>query len=239
MVAQTTAPAANGETNFESALTRLKKVVYKNRVRVKEFLIDFDKLRSGFVYPNHFLTALSMAGLDKALTPTELQIICDTYTVPRGPSLVMTDWKTFMNDVDIVFTVPNLEKSPLVDVAPEPMELLDKTRYDRSSRLLPDHDEALLQAVIQRLTDIVAKRGTPVKPFFDDAAADDHSAKLYGHVTIPQFRQCLSTKLELQITEAEAKVIVRKFANEDKPEFINYIAFSNTIDPPSKYLNPN
>lgn len=97
----------------------------------------------------------------------------------------------------------NLEKTPLAEVAPEPAELLDKTRYDRSSKVLPEHEEALLQAVMQRLTDIVAKRGTPVKPFFDDAAADDHSAKLYGHVTIPQFRQCLSTKLELQITEAE------------------------------------
>ncbi len=83
----------------------------------------------------------------------------------------------------------NLEKTPLAEVAPEPIELLDKTRYDRSSRTLGDQDEALLQAVMQRLSDIVAKRGTPVKPFFDDAAADDHSAKLYGHVTIPQFRQ--------------------------------------------------
>ncbi len=57
------------ETSFESAMTRLKKVVYKNRVRVKEFLVDFDKLRGGFVYPNHFCTALSMAGLDKVLSP--------------------------------------------------------------------------------------------------------------------------------------------------------------------------
>ncbi len=61
------------------------------------------------------------------------------------------------------------------------------------------------------------------------------SAKLYGHVTIPQFRQCLSTKLQLQITEGEAQVIVKKFSNEDKPELINYIAFSATVDPPQKY----
>ncbi len=47
-------------------------------------------------------------------------------------------------------------------------------------------------------------------------------------------RRCLSTKLELQVTEQEAKVIVAKFANEDKPELINYIAFSNTVDPPNR-----
>lgn len=106
----------------------------------------------------------------------------------------------------LIAPLQNLEKTPLMDVAPEPMELLDKTRYDRSSKLLPEKDEELLEAVIQRLSDIVTKRGTPVKPFFDDAAADDHSAKLHGHVTIPQFRQCLNTKLQLQLTEPEAKV---------------------------------
>ncbi|GFH32830.1 uncharacterized protein HaLaN_32117, partial [Haematococcus lacustris] len=104
--------------------------------------------------------------------------------------------------------------------------------YDFCSKPLPEHEEALLQSVMMRLTDIVAKRGTPVKPFFDDAAADDHSAKLFGHVTIPQFRQCLSTKLQLETSEEEIRVIVRKFSHEDKPELVNYIAWSNTVDPP-------
>ena len=176
---------ATPSTTFESALTRLKKVVYKQRVRVKDFIADFDKLRSGFVHPNHFLTALSMAGLDKELTPEELQLICDTYTVPRSPSLIMTDYKTFLNDVEIVFTLPvsgcssapalcspfllahvclssgwtcaccvswhaqNLEKTPLAEVAAEPIELLDKTRYERSSRVLPDAEEATFEEVIQ------------------------------------------------------------------------------------------
>ncbi len=81
------------EVSFDSALTRLRKVVYKNRVRVKEFLVDFDKLRSGFVHPNNFLSALSMAKLDAELSAKELQIICDTYTVPRSPSLIMVDYK--------------------------------------------------------------------------------------------------------------------------------------------------
>ena len=67
--------------------------MYKNRIRVKEFLVDFDKLRSGFVHPNSFLSALSMAKIDAELTPEELQVIADTYTVPRSPSLIMVDYK--------------------------------------------------------------------------------------------------------------------------------------------------
>lgn len=103
---------AMAETTFETAMTKAKKLVYKNRIRVKDFVADFDKLRSGFIYPNHFLTALSMAGLDKVLSNTELQTICDAYTVPRSPSLIMTDYKTFLNDVDIVFTLPVSTQGP-------------------------------------------------------------------------------------------------------------------------------
>ncbi len=41
----------------------------------------------------------------------EIQVICDTYTVPRSPSLIMTDYKTFLNDVEIVFTLPVRRRS--------------------------------------------------------------------------------------------------------------------------------
>ena len=46
-------------------------------------------------------------------------------------------------------------------------------------------------------------------------------------------RQCLSTKLDLHVTEEEAQLLCDKHANEDKPDLINYISFSYTIDPPS------
>jgi hypothetical protein len=46
---------------------------------------------------------------------------------------------------------------------------------------------------------VCAKRGLLVKPFFDDAAKDDHSAKLFGHVTVSQFRQCINVKLGLRV----------------------------------------
>ena len=40
----------------EESMARLKKVVYKNRVRVKDFLADFDRLRTGTMHKNHFIT---------------------------------------------------------------------------------------------------------------------------------------------------------------------------------------
>ena len=91
----------------------------------------------------------------------------------------------------------------------EPSELLDKTRYQRPSRALTPEKEAVLSAALARLADIVAKRGTPVKAFFDDAAKDPNSPKYFGHVTMPQLLQCLRAKLDLDVDEAEAQVCAR------------------------------
>ncbi|GFR51960.1 hypothetical protein Agub_g14483 [Astrephomene gubernaculifera] len=223
---------------LESAMRRLKQHVFKNRLRVKDFLMDFDKLNSGYVFPNHFLSALSMAGIDRYLTPKEIEIICDNFKVQRDATLVMVDTRSFLHEVELVFTIPHLEKDPLVDVPPEPAELLDKTRYLRSSRVLPADQEEAVGALLERLGDTCLKRGQPVKAFFDDAAADDHSAKLFGHVTVPQFRQVLTTKLDWVVSDSEMALLVAKFRHDDKPEFVNYIAFSNTVDPPERYCPP-
>ena len=59
----------------------------------------------------------------------------------------------------------------------EPSDLLDKTRFMKSSRQLSEEKEAILAGAIARLSDKCYKRGQPVKAFFDDAASDDHSAK--------------------------------------------------------------
>lgn len=91
---------------IEGAMTRLKKHVYKQRVRVKDFIIDFDKLNSGFVHPNHFLTALNMAGVHKHLEPAELELICKQYEVQRDATLTMVDYRTFLHELELVFTVP-------------------------------------------------------------------------------------------------------------------------------------
>ncbi|KAG1674131.1 hypothetical protein FOA52_015761 [Chlamydomonas sp. UWO 241] len=212
-------------------MLKCKKIVYKNRTRLKDFIMDFDKLRSGFVHENHFLTALSMAKLDKEMSPSELAAIAEHYLVERGPSLSMVDYASFLREVDVIFGTQNLDKTPLADAPMEPWDLVDPTRYQFSSKVLSDEDEEMCAAALDRLKSIISRRGTPVKPFFDDAASDNNSSKLYGHVTLSQFRQCLSTKLDLEVTETEAKVFHKKFGHEDKPEFLNYVAFSNTIDP--------
>lgn len=49
------AAVANCPAQYEDAMLKCKRTVYKNRTRLKDFIMDFDKLRSGFVHNNHFL----------------------------------------------------------------------------------------------------------------------------------------------------------------------------------------
>lgn len=85
-------------------MARVKKAVYTSRVRVKDFLCDFDRLRTGVVHENHFISGLSIAGLDKTLSPQHIGTILDAYRVQTTPSLSMIDWVSFVEDVERIFT---------------------------------------------------------------------------------------------------------------------------------------
>lgn len=85
-------------------MVRLKKVVFKNRIRLREFLQDFDRLRSGTMFENHFISGLSISGVDKGLSPQQIGTIVDQYRTQVTPSMSMIDWRAFVEDVDVIFT---------------------------------------------------------------------------------------------------------------------------------------
>ena len=63
-----------------------------------------------------------------------------------------------------VFTESELEKDPLRDVPAEPYELLDKTRYDFSSKQLPLDREAQLDNIMNKLREECQIKGIMVSP---------------------------------------------------------------------------
>ena len=61
-----------------------------------------------------------------------------------------------------VFTENELEKDPLKEVPAEPYELLDKTRYDFSSKQLPEDREAQLESIMSKLREECQIKGIMV-----------------------------------------------------------------------------
>lgn len=62
-----------------------------------------------------------------------------------------------------MFTENELEKDPLKEVAAEPYELLDKTRYDFSSKQLPEEREVQLENVMNKLREECTIKGIMVR----------------------------------------------------------------------------
>ena len=70
-----------------------------------------------------------------------------------------------------------------------------------------------------------------VKPFFDDAAKNQNSSLRVGHVTVQQFKQVIITNLGLnELSTEELDVVIEKF-DDYNDKMVNYLAFSNTVDP--------
>lgn len=89
---------------------------------------------------------------------------------------------------------PSAHPTPIL-LSCHPLVLPRLTLPTSLDRLLEPEKEAALADITARITGICSRRGVLLKPFFDDAAQDDHSAKLYGHVTHTQFKQCLNVKV--------------------------------------------
>lgn len=49
---------------------------------------------------------MAMAGVDKWLTPAEIEVICQHYTAPKTASMDVTHYTQFLADIETIFTQP-------------------------------------------------------------------------------------------------------------------------------------
>lgn len=226
----------------KSGLEQIQRVVFIDRIRIKEFFSDYDKLRTGTVTKGQFLSALNTAGLHARIQPCGphvLSEVADLYLTTRGnPAVDVIDYRRFCADVNEVFTIPGLEKMPTLEIAPEPTHLLDRTRYDVCSKVLDDEKEARLADLIEELRTQARTQRIQVKPFFDDACNDKNSPCLVGHVTWQQFKQVLETKLHFKMWEEDKELLVEKYLDDFYGDMVNYVAFAREVDPPEGSIKP-
>merc|ERR1719473_620340 len=211
-----------------SAFTKAQTFVYKNRIRLKEFFADYDNLRCGFITPGQFKSGFSVAGLP--MTFADLDALAEAYAAvsPVVGSLVMVNYRQFCQDIDMAFTTPFLEKTPEMDVAAEPNSLLDKERFNRSTKVIDEEDTVV--SILAYVAKTVKSKSILVKPFFDDACRSKNSECKVNHVTGPQFRQVIDAKLKLELSNYEKKLLCEKFGDPETG-MVNYAAFARTVDP--------
>lgn len=99
--------------DLEDLLAKLRKKAFELRVRIAEFLKDFDKLRSGSITKNQLRLGLNMANIP--LSNQEFEMIVEFFKSQEKADHVL--WRDFCDCIDKVFVHKNLEKqNPAVEL---------------------------------------------------------------------------------------------------------------------------
>jgi len=116
--------------DIEDVLALIRKKVKQERMRLGEFLRDFDKLRSGNITVSQFRIGLNMAKIN--LSNAEFDHLCEHFASPIPDKIL---WKDFVDRIEEVFTTKGLEQKPTLAVESAKTE----TKYGKS---LPTENQA-------------------------------------------------------------------------------------------------
>eukprot|EP00795_Rhopilema_esculentum_P008232 gene8232-14169_t len=207
----------SGSAGIVHVMNKIRTKVVKERIRVEEFMRDYDKLRTGRLLKSVFPRAIDLCQL--GLVKSEVEDLMTFYESLNYPDYV--DYTQFCDDVESVFTVKGLEKNPLYDVKqfrPPP---------DSENNKLAENAENMLETVMHRLADRVRIRRIQIFPLFED-----YDRVHNGSVSRSQFHRVLS-ELELGslVSAREFDVLYKKFdiMIGGKHDF-NYIGFCDMIN---------
>lgn len=190
---------------LEEVIIELKKKSKINRLRYREFFVDFDPLRHGVVKKNKFTSVLTQL-MNIPLEAQTLQWLEEHYQDPLDQTRVNYD--RFLADIDIVFTKYELEKDPL-DKPPV---------YDYSrTGFYSQSDNAAFEQLMVRLGEVVFKRRLLLKPFFQDK---DKTKS--GKISFTRMRSILDYN-KIPLSDEQYGLLCRRFSFE-KVEF-NYVEF--------------
>ena len=119
----------------EDVLALIRQKVKEERVRLAEFLRDFDKLRCGAIPATQFRIGLNMGKID--LSNSEFDALCERFQAEPGK----VRWREFVDLVEEVFTTKGLEQSPTAEVA-------EGNTQSRYGKLDPSPPQAALCATL-------------------------------------------------------------------------------------------
>jgi len=203
-------------------LAKLQKCSSEHRIRVDEAFKDHDRHRDGTITVPQFQGALALTfSRHLPLSQSDVELLVRSYAVDKsGQTHVL--WKQFVSDVNRIFNIARLEKTPLVAAPPLP------PHPARPKATLSAEEEYAVESILSRLRTHVSNRRVLVKPFFADAEYNRRSMRVVDHITKAQFGQCVN-RLGLQLNNDELALLCRKF-DDVGDGFVNYVTFATSID---------
>lgn len=217
---------AGDQSTLEELLDRIRHLVLTNRLQLKPWFNDFDKLRCGYVTQSQFVRCLTSSGVSRQhlhdLTPKQLEVLLAHYSSPNDPSMI--NWVRFVEDVDSVFTLPQLEKHPLVRVMPQETFVQPKpgtADWSSATAEMRENYETSMATLRRK----VQERRMLLLP---DFVAFDKFHR--GYVSPNNFRQ-LVTMFDFTVSPEGIDAILARHSNDHGFDYRGFLA---ELEPPPK-----
>ncbi|CAF0814337.1 unnamed protein product [Brachionus calyciflorus] len=204
--------------SIQEIIDRISITCHKEGIRIADFFKDFDRLRSGIITDRQFASALSLSVKKPAnLSEDDLRQLIEYHR--RSDD--RCDYKMFIDTVENVFNIPDMEKKPLAKIIRPPRGLLSKTL---NGNLTPTEEE-LVEKTLNEIGERVRKYKLQLFTYFKDY---DRSTAFTRSVTKIQFGRVLST-LGLMPSAKEYELLCKKFEDPVSGD-VNYPAFCQGVD---------
>jgi len=210
-------PDMQPATDFQQVMTKVMTHVFRNRLRLHEFLRDHDKLRTGRMHRTTFRRALDQATL--ALNESELSVLEDRFQSSSG-AVDSVDWLRFVEEVESIFVQKNMEKEPMA--TPEQFIVTPEV----SANTLSEEEDSVAQAALLKIVARVRERRMQLFPLFED-----FDRVRNGTLSQNQFRRVLvSLEIGSGIDEFEYAALFKKFLHQVGTRHdVNYMAFADHV----------
>ena len=206
-----------------AVVDKIRLIVRQRRVRLIEFFLSFDSTGKKHCTPAQFRRALDMSGVTREMATVgedELYALVGDYTSASDPGKVR--YADFCDDVDEVFTIKGLQKTPL---SPVKLALDDEPiYYSRIGLRHPRLDDAAIAALRQTLLALgrsVSASGVVIKDFFVDF---DHNND--GCITRAEFMRNVH-RLHRRMTNTTAEQLASAYA---VPQGVHFRALQADVE---------
>ncbi|CAD7090435.1 unnamed protein product [Hermetia illucens] len=209
-------PPKKHETDIVLVLAKVKRQVVARRIRIEDFLKDYDRNKLQFISELNFRRGLDNANIK--LSEAEVDLLCKVFKAPLRGCCV--NYKRFCSTIEEVFMQPCLERAPRV----VPVQHIPS--QDCAMNFLNFEERTIVSKALQKLS----KHADHVSNL--SCIFDDYDCTHCGTLSQNNFLRALTVReLHNLISSREFELVCKCFGVERGLRLeVDYRAFLRTLD---------
>lgn len=215
-------PPVDTSSLLSSLIHRIRSRLFRDRIRLREFMSMHDRLKSRRIPKSKFRTACAMAKLN--LTDEDLSLLEEEFEAGRDGQPGGCHEFLYADMCDAVECVLSERDGQLeADPTQQPKKFVPcGMRWDHHNgrmelRALDDSESAMLYTTCKRILDVCRRRRIEIESYLRE-----RDTRRRGTIEKSEFRAVLNL-LELRVSQEELAVVFKRFAVPG-PE-VNYVDF--------------